>query len=291
MENEETLDPQDQKVNPAYQVCLASQETKEKEGTRVPWVIRVIEDLMEYQEMMDHQVCLVYQVKWGQEDFLVQEVLVVCQDPLEFLELRAAKEPKATRVLQVPQDHLVKLEVKDPLGDQVQLVHLVHQDKQVQEENQACPAYQDRMELLEIQEIQDKLVPKVILVLPEMLALLDSLDPVVSKATTVRGAQQVSTVRRAKEATRASREIWVKKVIVDSLVPWVKQENLGHKEPKVAKDPGVKLELLDLKGTKAKLDPQAFQDILEDLETRVIKASKEVMGFLVPKVNEAGMVQ
>ena len=47
MENEETLDPQDQKVNPAYQVCLASQETKEKEGTRVPWVIRVTEDLME----------------------------------------------------------------------------------------------------------------------------------------------------------------------------------------------------------------------------------------------------
>ena len=47
MGNAETLDPQDQKVNPAYQVCLASQETKEKEGTRVPWVIRVIEDLME----------------------------------------------------------------------------------------------------------------------------------------------------------------------------------------------------------------------------------------------------
>lgn len=241
--------------------------------------------------MMDHQVCLVYQVKWVQEDFLVQGVLVVCQDPLEFLELREAKEPKATRVLQVPQDHLVKLEVKDPLGDQVQLVHLVHQDKQAQEENQACPAYQDRMELLEILEIQDKLVPKVILVLPEMLALLDSLDPVVSKATTVRGVQQVSTVRRAKEAMRASREIWVKKVIVDSLVPWVKQENLVHKEPKVAKDPGVKLEHLDLKGTKAKLGPQAFQDILEDLETRVIKASKEAMGFLVPKVNEAGMVQ
>lgn len=241
--------------------------------------------------MMDHQVCLVYQVKWVQEDFLVQGVLVVCQDPLEFLELREAKEPKATRVLQVPQDHLVKLEVKDPLGDQVQLVHLVHQDKQAQEENQACPAYQDRMELLEIQEIQDKLVPKVILVLLEMLALLDSPDPVVSKATTVRGVQQVSTVRRAKEAMRASREIWVKKVIVVSLVPWVKQENLGHKEPRVAKDPGVKLELLDLKGTKAKLGPQAFQDILEDLETRGIKASKEAMGFLVPKVNEAGMVQ
>ena len=68
--------------------------------------------------MMDHQVCLVYQVKWVQEDFLVQGVLVVCQDPLEFLELKEAKEPKATRVLQVPQDHLVKLEVKDPLGDQ-----------------------------------------------------------------------------------------------------------------------------------------------------------------------------
>lgn len=48
---------------------------------------------------MEHQACLVYQVKWVQEDFLVQEVLVVCQDPLEFLELRAAKEPKATRVL------------------------------------------------------------------------------------------------------------------------------------------------------------------------------------------------
>lgn len=47
MENEETLDPQDQKVNPAYQVCLVSRETKEKEGTRVPWVIRVTEGLME----------------------------------------------------------------------------------------------------------------------------------------------------------------------------------------------------------------------------------------------------
>ena len=102
---------------------------------------------------------------------------------------------------------------------------------------------------------------------------------------------RVLMVRREKEATRASREIWVKKVIVDSLVPWVKQENLVHKEPRVAKDPGVKLEHLDLKGTKAKLGPQAFQDILEDLETRVIKASKEAMGFLVPKVNEAGMVQ
>lgn len=50
---------------------------------------------------------------------------------------------------------------------------------------------------------------------------MDSPDPVVSKATTVRGVQQVSTVRRAKEAMRASKEIWVKKVIVDSLVPWV----------------------------------------------------------------------
>ena len=120
---------------------------------------------------------------------------------------------------------------------------------------------------------------------------MDSPDPEVSKATTVRGVQQVSTVRRAKEAMRASREIWVKKVIVVSLVPWVKQENLGRKEPKAAKDPEVKLELLDLKGTKAKLGPQAFQDILEDLETRGIKASKEAMGFLVPKVNEAGMVQ
>jgi hypothetical protein len=142
----------------------------------------------------------------------------------------------------------------------------------------------------QFQEFQGVLA-KVILVLLEMLALLDSPDPVVSKATMVRGVQQVSTVRRAKEATRASREIWVKKVIVVSLVPWVKQENLGHKELKVAKDPGVKLELLDLKGTKAKLGRQAFQDILEDLETRVIKASKEAMGFLVPKVNEAGMVQ
>lgn len=47
MENEETRDPQDQKVNPAYQVCLVSMETKEKEVTRVPWVIKVTEDLME----------------------------------------------------------------------------------------------------------------------------------------------------------------------------------------------------------------------------------------------------
>jgi hypothetical protein len=47
MGNEETLDPQDQKVNPASQVYLVSLETKEKEGTRVPWDIRVTEDLME----------------------------------------------------------------------------------------------------------------------------------------------------------------------------------------------------------------------------------------------------
>lgn len=241
--------------------------------------------------MMGHPAFLGYQARWVPEVFLVPGDLVVCQDHLEFLEPKAAKEQREMRVHLVHRGRLVKLEAKVPWDHPVQLVHLVRQDKQVQEENQACPAYQDRMELLEIQEIQDKLVPKVILVLLEMLALLDSPDPVVSKATTVRGVQQVSMVRRAKEAMRASREIWVKKVIVVSLVPWVKQENLGHKEPRVAKAPGVKLELLDLKGTKAKLGPQAFQDILEDLETRGIKASKEAMGFLVPKVNEAGMVQ
>ena len=47
MENEETLEPQDPKVNPASKVYLVSLETKEKEVTRVPWVIKVTEDLME----------------------------------------------------------------------------------------------------------------------------------------------------------------------------------------------------------------------------------------------------
>ena len=112
---------------------------------------------------------------------------------------------------------------------------------------------------------------------------MDSPDPVVSKATTVRGVQQVSTVRRAKEAMRASREIWVKKVIVVSLVPWVKQENLGHKEPKVVKDPGVKLELLDLLETKENAALRDLLAIQEVLVKREIKVPKEAMAHLALK--------
>merc|ERR1719422_201608 len=227
--------------------------------------------------MMDHQACLVCQEKWVQEDFQVQEVLVVCLDLLAYLELRAAKEQRAMRVLLVHQDHLDKLVAKDLLDHPVQLVLWVHQDKQVQEENLVCLDYQDRMEFLETQEILDNLVPKVTLVLLAMLVLLGSLDPVVLKGTMVREEQPESLVRRVKEAMRVSRGIWVKRVTVDLPVHWVKQENLDLKEPKAVKDQGVKLGLLDL---------QDFQDILEDLETRVTRDNKEVTVFLVLKANE-----
>ena len=59
-----------------------------------------------------------YQEKWVQEVFQVPGDLVVCQDHLEFLELKEVKEQKEMRVLLVHQDHLVKLEAK------VQLDHL-----------------------------------------------------------------------------------------------------------------------------------------------------------------------
>ena len=120
---------------------------------------------------------------------------------------------------------------------------------------------------------------------------MGSLDPVVLKGTMVREEQPESLVRRVKEAMRVSRGIWVKRVTVDLPVHWVKQENLDLKEPKAVKDQGVKLGLLDLQETKARLDPQDFQDILEDLETRVTRDNKEVTVFLVLKANEAGMVQ
>ena len=56
-----------------------------------------------------------YQARWVPEVFLVPGDLVVCQDHLEFLEPRAAKEQREMRVHLVHQDHLVKLEAKVPL--------------------------------------------------------------------------------------------------------------------------------------------------------------------------------
>ena len=97
-------------------------------------------------------------------------------------------------------------------------------------------------------------------------------------------------VKRVKEEMRAFRETWAKKETVDCLDRWDKLENLAHRAQKAVKAPGEKRVLLVLQEIRAKLDLQDFQGILEDLETKEIKASKEVMESLVQKENEAEMV-
>lgn len=147
------------------------------------------------------------------------------------------------------------------------------------------------MVLLEIQEILDNLVLKVTLVLLAMLALLVFLDLEVLKVITEREVQLENQVKKVNEAMRALRETWVKKETVDCLDHWDKLGNQAHKVQKAVKVPGEKRVLLDLLEIKARLDLQDFQGTLEDLETKEIKASKEAMGYLVQKANEAGMVQ
>ena len=116
MESVGTQDLQGLKASLAFKVFLVFPEIKEKGDIRVLWVPRAIEDLTGLQEMTDPQACLVYQAKWVPEAFLVLEDLVVCQDHQVFPELRAAKEPKATRVPQDLQGHPAKLEAKVPLA-------------------------------------------------------------------------------------------------------------------------------------------------------------------------------
>jgi hypothetical protein len=241
--------------------------------------------------MMGHPAFLGYQARWVPEVFLVPGDLVVCQDHLEFLEPKAAKEQREMRAHLVHRGRLVKLEAKVPWDHPVQLVHLVRQDKPVREENLAYPVYQDQMELLEIQEILDNLEPKVIPVPLAMLALLVFLDPEVLKETTGREVQMENQVKRVNEAMRVLRETWAKKETVDCLDRWDKPENLAHRVQKAVKVLGEKRALLVLLVIKAKLDLQDFQATLEDLETKEIKASKEAMECLVQKANEAGMVQ
>ena len=115
--------------------------------------------------------------------------------------------------------------------------------------------------------------------------------PEVSKEITEREVQLESLVKRAKEATKVSKETWVKKVIADFLDPWDKQGSPVLKELKEVKVPEEKQVLLVRQEIKEKLDHQAFQATLEDQETRVTRVSKEVMVFLEQRENEAGMVQ
>lgn len=164
-------------MNLDFRVFQDFLETKEKEVIRVRLVARAIEDLMVLLETMERPAFQAFQARWVPEVFLVPGDLVVCQDHLEFLEPKAAKEQRGMRVHLVHQDHLVKLEAKVPLDHPVQLVHLAHQDKLVQEENLVYLVYQDRMEFLEIQEILDNLGPKATPVPLAMLALLVFLDP------------------------------------------------------------------------------------------------------------------
>ena len=117
------------------------------------------------------------------------------------------------------------------------------------------------------------------------------LDLEVLKVITEREVQLENQVKRVNEAMRALRETWVKKETVDCLDHWDKLGNQAHKVQKAVKVPGEKRVLLDLLEIKARLDLQDFQGTLEDLETKEIKASKEAMGYLVQKANEAGMVQ
>ena len=118
MESVEIQDLQGLKASLAFKVFLAFPETKERGDIRVLWVPRAIEDLMALQEMTDPQACLVYQVKWVPEAFLVQEDLVVCQDHLEFLEQKAAKEQREMKGQMDLQVHLAKLVAKDLLDHQ-----------------------------------------------------------------------------------------------------------------------------------------------------------------------------
>lgn len=162
--------------------------------------------------MMDHQVYPEFQVKWELGVFLVPEDLLACLGHQAFLEQKAVKELRATRVRQDLLGHLVKLVAKVLLVLRDQLDLWDHQDKLDQEANLDCLDFLAQMVWLEILGHLVYLVQKATLAPKDMLALLVFLDQEESREIKEKGESLESLAKKESEAMKASKVTWARKV-------------------------------------------------------------------------------
>ena len=232
-------------------------------------------------EKMVHLAFLESLEKWVLEGFQAPEDSMDFLVLLEFQDLRELQDLRAMKVQLGPLDHQGKLVTKVLWVHQVlwDLWDLL--DKLDQGANQDYQDYQGLMGCLAKMENLANLGLKETKDLKGILDLLDFLDLEELKEILEKEDNKERRERKEKLVLRVRRETWEARETGEFLVLLENRVQRDLRVLKAQKDPLENLVLLAHLERRGRMAPLVLLDILEGLETRVIKEPKDVMAHPV----------